>query len=121
MSFFPSEVVLLTKDHNLIFDYDFLELDSTGYLLNDMLPMLNYDMGRYIDSVFINSHPYFVSNYYNNEYSNYLSAYILKIGENMGFNVQESYYQIFFSTLKKIHVLKYSDNQLDSLDYFILN
>jgi len=82
---------------------------------------VNVDMSRYIDANFCKTHPYFVSPYSNKEYSIYLTAYVIQIGEYMNLTEEESYIQVLVSTLQKMYVLNYTDNQLDTLDYYILN
>ena len=103
---------------NFFFDYDLAEQISTCQLVDSISPRLDYSMERYVTAEFISLHPYFVS-HYDSVYGDYLKEYILRIGARL--TEEEAYIQVLLSTLKKIHVLNYTPDQLDTLDYYILD
>jgi len=105
-----------------ILDYAFAENVSMFQKLDSIPPVLIYDMGRYIDDAFISSNPYFSSRYVDQEYKNYLRAYVLQYGSNLNLkNEYEAHISVLLSTLQKMYVFNYSNFQLDSIDYYILD
>jgi len=117
MSFLTPSVIQVNP--NIFLDYDFVEFLSRNLLLDSISPILNYDMDRYLDEIFIESHSFFTSN--SNYYNDYLHNYIIKLGHTINLSEKEAYDHILYSSLKKIFIWDYSDNQLDSLDYFVLD
>jgi len=77
-------------------------------------------MERYIDQNFINSHPYFRSNYKNLDYGSYLRAYILEYGSFHDLNEYEAHIIFYLSTLKKIYIYNMEFINYDDIDFYIM-
>ena len=111
--------------NNLILDYDFVENIAQYQLLDNIAPILNYDMERYINEKAIQSHKFYKlpPEYSSIPYKWYLESIATNTGNRLFKikNAYESHILVLYSTLKKILVLNYNQFELDSLDYYILD
>jgi len=106
-----------------ILDYDFVENVSKYQMLDNISPILIYDMGRYTEEILMNTNSfYFSSEYFNIEYKMYLDAYVLQYGSSLDLTDDyEKRLSVLASTIQKMYIFNYSDIDLDSIDYYILN
>ena len=127
MSFCNSAVVVsspmaIINDNSLWhLDYDFVESVSTYQLLDNISPILVYDMEKYIDQNFINSHPYFRWNYSGFSYGSYLTAYVIEYGTLKGINEWEAHLLFYSSSVKKIYLYNMTFLNYDDIDFYIMD
>jgi len=124
----PTEIIIINEpeiiahipfDYNFNLDYEIVSYISDVIKLDNICPILIYDMDRYMDLSFFNSRPFYQSNF--NTFNDFLYNIVTEHGKNMGINEQESHLLFFFSTVKKMFILNIPNSELNILDYYILD
>lgn len=115
----------LMLNNDFVLNYDNMEYISNILMLDNINPILDYDMSRYVDENFITARYFFHETKYNfNVYNDYLRTLVDEYGKNLDadlYGTWESHHLFLFSTLKKMYILQYTDFQLDQIDFYILD
>jgi hypothetical protein len=120
--------IVLALEHSynedFLLNYDNLDIMTNILMLDKSGTSLNYDMYRYVDETFINSRFFYYNDKYDFEtYNDYLCALVEEYGKSTNsdfYGSVESHHLFFFSTLKKLFILSYSEFDLDQIDFYIL-
>ena len=115
MSFLPQWTPVIFPS-DLVFDHEITDYCNDNLFLDGLAPTIsNADI--YVYFVKLN-------NFYSFEfpsYKDYLADYTIRLGNVFRLSVEQSHYQILMSTLKKLYILNYANEDLDQLDFFILD
>ena len=118
-------VLGLQHNNDFILNYDNLDFMTNTLMLDNIAPILDYDMWRYVDQAFLNSRYFFYGTLFNFEtYNDYLRILVEEYGKKLDIELYgswESHHLFLFSTLKKLYILQYTDFQLDQVDFYILD
>jgi len=106
---------------NAILNDFILEEDIVSSIpfVDNVAPILVYDMVKYLDDSFYNKSSFYQSNC--NTYEEFLYQIVVekcKPYNELSLNGDESHLLFLYSTFKKMYIL---NNELDVLDHYILN
>jgi hypothetical protein len=107
--------------HNSILNDFILEEDIVSSIpfVDNVAPILVYDMVKNLDDSFYNKSNFYQSNC--NTYEEFLYQVVVeksKLHSNLDLNDEESHILFLYSTFKKMYIL---NNELNVLDYYILD
>lgn len=115
----------LMLNNDFVLNYDNMDYIANILMLDNINPVLDYDMWRYVDENFIKSRYFFHETMFHFDvYGDYLRTLVDEYGKKLDetlYGTWESHHLFLFSTLKKMYVLQFSNFQLDQIDFYILD